>query len=163
MLPTCLTTLSLTALRVLHLHLETVTNYSPQLTNNVFFPGPNSRDLRSQRLGYYYGVTSLGLIPISLDAISITFCDSPFVKGSARFFVCLNIRNSYYSGVSQFPDRLQTSLHMSWWLRIILRIVHFSDNRLVVTIHKNSWYSFFNHRQVHQELTQPFCLNSGCV
>lgn len=86
MLPTCLTDLSLTALRVLHLHLETIISYySPQLTNSLFFPDPNSQDLRSQRLGYYYGVTSMGLIPISLDAISITFSDSPFVKGSTMF------------------------------------------------------------------------------
>src|SRR4051812_33351710 len=28
----------------------------------------------------------MGLNPISLDALSITFRDSPFVKGSARFF-----------------------------------------------------------------------------
>src|SRR4051812_8204689 len=32
-------------------------------------------------------VTHVGLKPISFDAISITFLDRPFVKGSARFLV----------------------------------------------------------------------------
>jgi hypothetical protein len=50
----------------------------------LFFPGPNSRDLRSHRLGSTMA-TYTGLIPISLDAISITLRGSPLVKESARF------------------------------------------------------------------------------
>ena len=164
MLPTCLTDLSLTALRVLHLHLETIISYySPQLTNSLFFPDPNSRDLRSQRLGYYYGVTSMGLIPISLDAISITFSDSPFVKGSARFLsVCI-----YVTVIT--PEFLN---FLTDFKRLFTCLDDFALSLELFTLAITVWLSqfiriagtgFFNNRQVHQELTQPFCLNSSCV
>jgi hypothetical protein len=104
----------------------------------------------------------MGLIPISLDAISITFRDSPFVKGSPRFFY-LYIRYSNNSGVFQLPDSLQTSFNVSCWLRIILSTIHFSDYSLIITVHKDSRYWFFNHRQVRQELTQPLCLCRCCI
>jgi hypothetical protein len=43
-----------------------------------------------KKVGLLLLQTHMGLIPISLDAISITFCDSPFVKGSTRFLsVCI--------------------------------------------------------------------------
>src|SRR3954467_3753942 len=82
MSPTCLTEFESYA-RGLN---KTLLSY----TTSLFFPGSNSRDLRSHRLGYHYGVTLMGLNPIFFDALSITFRDSPFVKGSARFLsVCI--------------------------------------------------------------------------
>ena len=117
MLPTCLTTLS-----VLHLHLETVTYYSSQLTNSLFFPCPNSRDLPSQRWVYYYGVTYMGLIPISLDAIFITFHDTPFVKGSASFlsvWMCITVITpeflnylTHFKCIFTCPDDFALSLEL---------------------------------------------------
>ena len=38
--------------------------------------------------------THVGLMPISLDALSITTRDSPFVKGSARFLAVWTYSNA---------------------------------------------------------------------
>ena len=90
-MPTCLADL-----RVLHLHLEGVSEYSPLLSNILFFSGPNLRDLQSEKLSYHYNIKIMDRIPISFDALAIIFHDSPFVKGSLTL-----------------PDRFETNIYVS--------------------------------------------------
>jgi hypothetical protein len=40
---------------------------------------------------------------------------------------------------------------MSWRLHVILRTVHFDYHSLIVKVHRNRWYRFFNHRYIHKE------------
>jgi hypothetical protein len=70
---TCLTTM-----RVLHLYLEWVVDYSPILTNNLTFPRPSQGISNKKKLEYYYGETHTGLIPIPFDIFSIKFCVALF-------------------------------------------------------------------------------------
>jgi hypothetical protein len=123
--------LTLQRLRVLYLYLERVKSYSPRFTNGLFFPWPNSWDLRSHRLGFHHGNLYGSHTHLSrCDFYHITW--QSLRKRIYQIFIYWNISHTHNSRVSQLSDRLQSSFNMSWWLIIILRTCHFTNHNLIV-------------------------------
>ena len=107
--------------------------------------------------------THVGLIPISLDALSITTRDSPFVKGSARFLAVWTYSNAITPEFLNFLTALDTSGVEAGWLRDLLMdlplvdkpvpaILMNCDNQTVITKVKSSKDNMKSNKHIRMRL-----------